>query len=114
MRSVTPERVLHVLQYQHQGSSSGAHVDQLAREVVGGTPSTGDERAVRLAVSVLRDAGHPVCAHPNHGYFYAVSTGEINATCEFLYARAMHSLQQVASLKRKALPDLRGQLGLRL
>ena len=50
----------------------------------------------------------------NHGdgCFLAETPEELNATCEFLYSRAMTSLTQVARMKRKALPDLRGQLGL--
>ncbi len=109
---VTPERVLDVLQMRHTGALNGVTVKQLASEVVGTDPTPGDERNVRHAVSVLREQGQAVCAHPKRGYFLAANSGEINETCEFLYARAMHTLKQVAALKNKALPDLRGQMGL--
>lgn len=122
MARITPEKVLTILQRDHTGSDNGVHIKRLAREVLayGGQPTaqfaltdnSAAERTIRLAVAVLREQGHPICAHPNNGYFYAANSGEINATCEFLYARAMHSLRQISALNKKALPELRGQLGL--
>lgn len=111
-RKITPERVLQELR-KHKGKDSGIHVKPLAAAIVQ-APTSMDERHIRLAVSTLREQGHPICANPSSGYFYAVTTAEIEQTCEFLYVRAMHSLNQVAQLKKKAVPDLRGQLGLKL
>lgn len=109
---ITPGKVLAHLQSRHLGRDNGIHVSALARNILKGSPTAADERSVRFAVAALREDGHPICAHPNDGYFYAKNSGEINETCEFLYARAMHSLKQIAALKRKSLPEIRGQLGL--
>lgn len=111
-RKITPERVLQELR-KHKGKDSGIHVKPLAAAIVQ-APTSMDERHIRLAVSTLREQGHPICGHPSTGYFYATTTEEIEATCEFLSGRAIHSLQQVAYLKKKSLPDIRGQLGLKL
>jgi hypothetical protein len=111
---VTPHKVLAVLQASHMGREHGVNITALTRAVVKTAPTPGQERSVRFAISVLRDSGHPICAHPNDGYFYAKNDAEVSETCEFLFSRAMHSLKQIASLKRKAMPELRGQLGLEI
>lgn len=109
---ITPGKVLAQLQACHMGRENGVHITTLTGSITKTAPTPGEERTVRFAVAVLRDNGHPICAHPTHGYFYAKSSEEITETCEFLYSRAMHSLKQIASLKKKALPEIRGQLGL--
>lgn len=109
---ITPGKVLAQLQARHMGRDNGAHIATLTSSITKTASTPGEERTVRFAVAVLRDNGHPICAHPTHGYFYAQNSQEVNETCEFLYSRAMHSLKQIASLKNKALPELRGQLGL--
>lgn len=113
-REITPESVLHTLHKFHQGRDSGATVKSLAKEITGKTPAASDEREVRYAVTALREQGHPICAHPGRGYFLAIHSGEISETCEFLFSRAMTTLKQVAALKKKAMPELRGQLGMEL
>lgn len=112
-KQITPESVLQALR-NHKGKANGIHVKALAMAIVCGPITSYDERQVRMAVSTLREQGYPICANPNSGYFYATTTAEIEATCEFLYVRAMHSLTQVAQLKKKAIPNIRGQLGLKL
>lgn len=86
-RQLTPTLVLDVLG-DHAGEANGINARDLVRKVCG-ISTAGGERRLRL------DA-------------------ELDGTCEFLYARAMTSLTQIATLKRVALPDLRGQLRLRL
>lgn len=110
--TINPEQVLWILRTHHAGRDNGVPVRRLAMAVLGGPPSAVDERNVRYAVATLRERGDPICAHPKHGYFFAVTSEEINETCEFLYARATHTLRQISALKRRAIPDLRGQLGM--
>ena len=112
-KQITPESVLLELR-KHKGKANGVNVKRLVAAILLGPTTSMDERHARLAVSTLREQGHPICASPSSGYFYATTTAEIEQTCEFLYVRAMHSLNQVAQLKKKALPDIRGQLGLKL
>ena len=110
---VTRDRVLAALA-EHIGADAGVSVRELTARVVGGPlwVTDGAERAVRAIVQELREAGHHVCAHPQHGYFMASNQAELDATCEYLHARAMCSLRQVAAMRRVSEPDLRGQLRL--
>jgi hypothetical protein len=112
MAEITPDRVLFVLS-GHIGQQNGitaAHLAQRAKDSL--ITSAADERAVRTAVVTLRKKGHHVCAHPSTGYFIAANEQELVRCCEYLYDRAMCSLEQVAAMRRESLPDLRGQLRL--
>jgi hypothetical protein len=111
-RELTPSLVLDVLG-DHQGADSGLNARDLVRKVCGISTANG-ERKLRAVIEQLRLAGHPIGAHPSTGYFLAKDDGELDGTCEFLYARAMASLEQVAAMRRVAMPDLRGQLRLPL
>ena len=113
MSRITPEIVLKTLRDNHCGQHNGVHVKSLAAEILMTAPTSLDERHIRYAVLELRKQGRPICGHPQSGYFYAVDSSEVDATCEFLYSRAMTTLSQVAHLKRRAIPDIRGQLGLK-
>lgn len=97
---------------RHIGRGRGATAAQLVREITGGH-SAGAERRLRSVVVELRRAGHHVCAHPSDGYHLAETDAELDATLEYLYDRAMCSLEQIAAMRRVSLPDLRGQLRLR-
>lgn len=105
---ITPDAVLRVLRY---GAGNGINVTQLAYRITGRVRHA-DERAVRHVIEALRRQGYQVCAHPATGYYLAQDAADLDATCEFLYARAMTSLSQISAMKRVALPDLRGQLNL--
>jgi len=70
------------------------------------------ERKVREVIQHLRGEGYQICGHPSTGYYMATTDEELNRTCEFLHARAMTSLQQIAAMKRKPVPELRQQLDL--
>lgn len=109
-RELTPSIVLDVLA-NHAGAAAGISARDLVRKICGISVEAG-ERRLRSMIEQLRLAGHPIAATPANGYFLARTDAELDETCEFLYARAMTSLQQVAALRRVALPDLRGQLRL--
>lgn len=97
----------------HIGELHGSTAAALVAEITGikGQDLVG-ERHLRTHVTSLREEGHHICSHPARGYFIANSDAELQATCEYLYDRAMTSLKQVAAMKRVSLPDLRGQLHL--
>lgn len=105
-------RLLTVLS-RHIGAANGCSVRQLARAVFGDA-GDGPQRYVRQLIVELREAGEHVCAHPSTGYFIAETEDELDATCTYLYRRSMTSLQQIAAMKRVSLPDLAGQLNIRL
>jgi hypothetical protein len=108
----TRDEVLVALR-RHIGQDNGATAAELVGEITAtyGADPVG-ERLLRRYVVELREEGHHICAHPTSGYFSANSDAELQATCEYLYDRAMTSLKQVAAMKRVSLPDLRGQLHL--
>jgi len=111
-RLLTPATVLDFLA-DHVGAGNGLTARQCVQAICGFATAQG-ERHLRQIVVELRRAGHPVCATPGNGYFLAADDAELEATCEFLLDRAMTSLTQIGALRRVAMPDLRGQLGLPL
>lgn len=92
---------------RHTGAANGIAVAAIARQL------DTLPRSVRTLVSELRDDGIAVCAHPKTGYYIAQTAAELEQTCQFLRARALHSLALEARLRRVPLPDLIGQLHLR-
>lgn len=109
---ITPAAVLSVLQH-HIGEANGIHVADLVRRIKGQThTSAALERRVRQIVTELRMDGQHICGHPATGYYMAATPQELEATCEFLYQRAMTGLTQISRMKNVSLPDLRGQLHL--
>jgi len=112
---ITLDRVLDVLS-RHVGALSGCSIEQLTYEVTRACgmshypTSEGEQRKVRKIVSELREAGIAVCAHPKTGYFIAETAGELEACCNFLRSRAMHSLTLESRLRKIALGELLGQL----
>lgn len=111
-REITPETVLAALEGRI-GHANGMTACQLAHAITL-RDSAADQRRLRQVVEHLRSQGHAVCAHPNHGYFLAANAADLDKTCSFLLERATTTLRQIAAMKRVALPDLRGQLGLPL
>lgn len=112
---ITRDRVLDVLS-RHIGAENAVHISELVREITRflATPEQlpALERRTRTLIEQLRNAGAHICAHPRCGYYMAATPDELDATCEFLYSRAMASLKQIAAMKKVSLPDLRGQLHL--
>jgi hypothetical protein len=109
-RDLTPDVVLGALQV---GECHGQTAEQLVYAITGAR-SIATERRLRQVIEALRTAGHPIGSHPAHGYYLAANDQELDRTCGFLLDRAMTTLRQVSAMKRVALPDLRGQLGLPL
>lgn len=108
---ITPDTVLAAL-VRRVGPANGASVRQLASEILGTPSGAGDERLLRKVVEQLRSEGHPVCATPEEGYHHAANAEDLQRTCVYLTRRAVTTLRQVAAMKRIALPDFFGQLGL--
>lgn len=67
-------------------------------------------RRLRLYIEALRREGHPICSHPESGYYYAKTVEDLNHGCAFLRSRAMTSLIQEAAMRRVSLPELMGQI----
>lgn len=111
MTPITTDTVLAALS-RHIGAANGVRADVLVAEITGALSTPQGERELREIVVQLRNDGHHVCAHPGAGYFLAANDAELDASCEFLFQRAMTTLKQVAAMKRVSLPDLRGQLHL--
>lgn len=111
-RDLTPDTVLAALQ-GCVGEAHGQTAEQLVLALTG-RRSEADQRRLRTVVEALRTAGHRICANPTHGYYLAANEHELDRSCSFLFDRAMTSLRQISAMKRVALPDLRGQLGLPL
>jgi len=109
-REVTPDTVLHAL-VQRIGPANGITAGDLAREITGRV-APADERRLRQVIEQLRLDGHAICATPEAGYHLAANAEDLNRTCVFLVKRLVTTARQVAAMKRVALPDLYGQLGL--
>lgn len=92
---------------RHIGHDLGVTAEQLASEL-DSTP-----RTVRTFVSKLRSDGVAVCGHPATGYFIAATPVELEETCRFLRARALHSLVIESKLRQVPLADLIGQMRLK-
>lgn len=109
--SLKKSDVLRALQ-RHIGAHKGVHAGVLVRKITGGEFTDAHERQLRNIITQLRLEGHHICATPDEGYFMAATTDELNHTCNFLFARALKSLEQISRMKNVSLPDLRGQLRL--
>ena len=110
-REITPDTVLDAL-VRRVGAANGASARQLASQILGTPAEPADERRLRQVIEKLRNEGHAVCATPDEGYHHAANADDLNRTCVFLTRRAIASIRQVAAMKRVAMPDLYGQLGL--
>lgn len=109
-REITPETVLVALR-SRVGAANGLTAAELARQITG-RHAAADERRLRQVIEQLRLDGHAICATPEEGYHLAANADDLNRTCLYLARRGMTTFRQVAAMKRVALPDLYGQLGL--
>ena len=107
---ITPATVLDALRHRI-GEANGITAAALAFALTA-RQHPADERKLRQAVEHLRRQGHEICAHPAAGYYFAGNAADLERTCLFLVNRAMTSLNQAAAMKRVAVPNLYGQLGL--
>lgn len=103
---MSKEKVLSLLQ-KHVGKENGIRAELISRLL------DMHERFVRTKISELREEGIAICGTPKTGYYIAETPEEIEEVCQFLHARAMHSLHLVSRLRKIPLPDLIGQLHLK-
>lgn len=89
----TPVTKEALFRHLKNGQGNGRDVKTLAF-LVGTT-----ERAIRQLVDDLIDAGTPVCAHPTTGYYIPETEAEVQAVCEWLHGRAVHSLGKISKLR---------------
>jgi len=99
---------------QHIGKARGLSAKDLVAQITWERATDAQCRMLRHVIEELRHEGHHICAHPSNGYFIAANSQELNEACEFLLSRAMTSLHQISKMKKVSLPDLHGQLGLKL
>lgn len=99
---------------QHIGKERGIKGSDLVSQITWDSATAADSRKLREVIEGLRLEGQHICAHPSHGYYIAKDAQELNESCEFLLHRAMTSLVQISKMKKVSLPDLRGQLGLKI
>lgn len=112
MLQITPTQVIAELA-RHSGADSGIHVRELVTSITGQAASCAlQERKVRQHIAELRLDGHHICGHPASGYFMAANGQELDATCDYLRARAMNSLRIISRLRGVAMPELMGQMQL--
>lgn len=101
--------VLNALGVAHRGRERGIHARHLAGKL--GLQGEHGMRALRKAISDLREIGIPIAGMPETGYFIASTPTELDEFCiKFLEARAMHSLKLSSRLRQIPLPVLCGQL----
>lgn len=68
------------------------------------------ERKLRDFVTECRLDGLAICGSPKTGYFVARTQDEIEETIKFLKHRALTSLALVATLEKRPMADVLGQL----
>lgn len=99
---------------RHIGQANGISAEDLVQEIIGASGDCDSDlfttRRLRNYISELREEGVAVCGHPRTGYYIAETADELTESCNFLRARAMHSLTLESRLRRIPLPDLLGQL----
>jgi hypothetical protein len=113
MKTINQDKVIDALS-RHIGREKAIRARDLVVEITGRADSPAGCRRLRRVIELLRQDGSHICGHPSIGYYLAADDEDVAATCEFLYARAMTSLSQICRMKRIAMPDIRGQLKLRI
>jgi hypothetical protein len=108
---INKAQLLTVLQL-HVGREQGIHIRDLVARITGSLlGGDADERKVRKLIEELRMEKHPICAHPDTGYYIAANKRELDETCAFLLARTSTTVAQVAAMKNREAPDLYDALG---
>lgn len=67
-------------------------------------------RRLRERITALRDAGWPICAKPEFGYWWAASAADLEANIAYHRKRGIASLRQGSRQRRWGIPILAGQL----
>lgn len=99
---------------KHIGKERGITATDLVGEITWSAGTPAETRQLRHVIEELRREGQHICGHPSAGYFIARNEAELNETCRWLVDRAMTTLTQVSKMKKASLPDLHGQLGLKI
>ncbi|MGD1939876.1 MAG: DUF2811 domain-containing protein [Leptolyngbyaceae cyanobacterium] len=107
LQKITPETVLAALRTQ-QGKQNGLAAAELTHQLCG-EKRPYLVRHLREVIMQLRDRGWPICATPEHGYWWAANTDELLAVVDYHKARALASLRQGSRQKRFGIPALEGQ-----
>lgn len=109
--AITKEQVLAELQ-RHTGRENGVHIRDLVARITNSLLcGDAEERKVRKLIEELRRERHPICAHPDSGYYIAATARELNENCAFLLARVDTTLAQVAAMKNTEAPDVYALFG---
>jgi biotin operon repressor len=109
VRTSLTAQVLNALGVAHRGKANGIHAKHLANKL--GLEGDHGLRALRKAISDLRETGIAIAGMPETGYFMAVTADELDEFCiKFLESRALHSLKLSSRLRRIPLQQLCGQL----
>ena len=109
---ISEGRLMGQLMNRHRGKSKGASIKQLAYALTGEESTPSVERHIRKLVVEMRNRGIPVGSCPSQGYFLAESEQDLEDTIRNLEDRAKTTLRQLSALKKMALPELLGQMGL--
>ena len=76
-----------------------------------------DTRALRHLITEARREGDPICSDTSSsggGYFYAAASSELEEFCALFRRRAIRSLMTESRIRKISLPELLGQMQLRL
>lgn len=109
---INTANVLQALSH-HIGKAKGVKGSELTREIAGATNGR-LQRRVRKCIEELRLHGAAICGKPNSGYFMAENLAELKETIAFLIGRTDKTYRQVRALESLTLPDLAGQLHLKM
>lgn len=74
-------------------------------------------RALRRVITKLREEGFPICSTPGSedgGYYMASSGSDLEQFCASLRNQGLRKLALEAKLRKKTLPDLLGEIQLKL
>lgn len=104
---------------QHVGKTRRIGMGELFEKVFreGWQNRINDTRRLRKLITELRRDGVPICSiatSSGGGYWIASAGSELNDYCQALRQRAIKILCQEATLRKKTVPELLGQLSLDL
>lgn len=104
---------------RHVGRSQAINMGDLYQEIYGAPWRNRhhDTRRIRTAIRELRNEGVPVISSTSPtspGYWLASAGTELDEYCSRFKAEALKKLGIVAKLRRKAMPELLGQLQMEL
>ncbi len=105
---ITAMQVVELLQ-RHPGKDQGLKAREMVELLTNQRSGPAMERRLRQLVELLRKQGFPICATPEHGYWWAETPEEIHHCIAWHRARSLHSLMIAGRLKKYGIPLLTGQ-----